>query len=38
LVTLALGAHGVMRDEDHPVYRDHVLGAAKKQTDDDLEL
>jgi hypothetical protein len=36
LIELAFGAHGVMRDETHPVYRDHVIGAAKKSTGDDL--
>jgi hypothetical protein len=38
LVELAFGAHGVIRDESHPVYRDHVIGAARKQSDDGLEL
>ena len=38
LVELGFGAHGVMRAEDHPVYRDHILGAAKKPADDGLEL
>ena len=37
LVKLAFGENGVIRDEDHPVVRDELLGAPppKKQTDDD---
>jgi hypothetical protein len=38
LVELALGEHGVMRDESHSVYRDHIVGAAKKPSNDDFEL
>ena len=38
LVELGFGAHGVIRDEAHAAYRDHVLGAAKKPSDDGLEL
>jgi hypothetical protein len=38
LVELAFGAHGVISDESHPVYRDQVLGAAKTAPDDDLAL
>ena len=36
LVELAFGAHGVMRDESHPVYREQILGAAAEKSDDDL--
>lgn len=38
LVELGFGAHGVMRDESHPVYRDHIIGAAPSKSDDGLEL
>jgi hypothetical protein len=38
LVELGFGAHGVIRDESHPVYREHILGAAKRPSDDDLAL
>jgi hypothetical protein len=37
MVELAFGAHGVMRDEDHPVYRDHVIGAAREKSGDDFD-
>jgi hypothetical protein len=36
LVELAFGAHGVMRDESHPVCREQILGAAAEKSDDDL--
>jgi hypothetical protein len=36
LVELAFGAHGVMRDESHPVYREQILGAAAEKSGDDL--
>jgi hypothetical protein len=38
LVALAFGAHGVIRDETHPVYRDQILGGAKEPPADDLDL
>jgi hypothetical protein len=38
LVELAFGAHGVIRDEEHPVYRDHIIGAAKEKSDDGFEV
>jgi hypothetical protein len=38
LIELAFGAHGVMRDENHLVYREQILGAAAKSSDDDLAL
>jgi hypothetical protein len=38
LVELGFGKHGVMRSQDHVVYLDHVVGAAKKPSDDGLEL
>src|SRR5262249_27500663 len=34
LIELAFGKQGVIRDEDHPVYRD-LIGAAPKKADDD---
>jgi hypothetical protein len=34
LVKLALGEHGIIRDENHPIARD-LLGAARKPTSDD---
>jgi hypothetical protein len=36
LVELAFGAHGVIRDESHPVYGEQILGAAVEKSDDDL--
>ena len=36
LVELAFGAHGVIRDETHAVYREQILGAAVEKSDDDL--
>ena len=38
LVELAFGAHGIIRSEDHLVYREQILGAAAKPSDDDLAL
>jgi hypothetical protein len=38
LIRLGFGEHGVMRDEGHPVYREHVLGAAKSQSGDGPDL
>jgi hypothetical protein len=37
LIELAFGAHGIIRDTDHPVYRD-LIGAAKKAESDDGDL
>jgi hypothetical protein len=37
MVELAFGAHGIIRDESHPIYRDHVIGASKKKSDDDFD-
>jgi hypothetical protein len=34
LVKLALGEHGIIRDENHPIARD-LLGPARKPTSDD---
>ena len=34
LVELAFGKQGIIRDENHPIYRD-LLGAAPKKADDD---
>lgn len=31
ILTIALGESGVIRDENHPVYRDHILGAAQER-------
>ena len=38
LIELAFGAHGVIRDQSHMVYREQILGAAAKPSDDDLAL
>jgi hypothetical protein len=38
LISLALGTDGAMRDENHPVYLDHIAGAPPKKSDDDLDL
>jgi hypothetical protein len=35
ILAIALGESGVIRDEDHPVYRDHILGAARQRSADD---
>jgi hypothetical protein len=36
LIQIALGEHGIIRDENHPVYRD-LVGAAPKKLSDELE-
>jgi hypothetical protein len=38
LVTLAFGEHGIIRDKNHPVYRDLIGAAAKKADDDGTDL
>jgi len=38
LVTLAFGPHGIIRDKNHPIYRDLIGAAAKKADDDDTDL
>ena len=35
LIGTALGESGIIRDESHPVYRDHILGAAQEKADGD---
>jgi hypothetical protein len=37
LIELAFGQHGVIRDTNHPVYRD-LIGAAKKADGDESDL
>ena len=38
LVLLAFGPHGIIRDKNHPIYRDLIGAAAKKADDDGTDL
>jgi hypothetical protein len=38
LVKLAFGAHGIIRDTDHPIYRELFGEAPKREDDDDADL
>ena len=38
LITLAFGQHGIIRDTNHPVYRDLIGEAAKRADDDGTDL
>ena len=37
LVTLGFGAHGIIRDKDHPIYHEQIGAAPNKKPTDDLD-